>query len=178
MPKIEIYLCDGWVFENNHCEKRRCIHQGCVIITLSMVSLSMKRPVGIFILATLLILLGIGGISGGLSLMADPSGDLMGLPLVLLESVSLQTYLLPSMFLFVIMGILPLVATVGLLRGQKSAWIVTVGLSILLILWICFQIILWGAPIAIQIFYLVIGVVMLGLCFIPSISEYYQETAT
>lgn len=110
--------------------------------------------------------------------MADPSGDLMGLPLVLLESVSLQTYLLPSMFLFVVMGILPLVAAVGLLRGQKSAWIVTVGLSILLILWICFQIILWGAPIAIQITYLVIGVVMLGLCFIPSIREYYQGTAT
>lgn len=109
--------------------------------------------------------------------MADPSGDLMGLPLVLLESVNLQTYLLPSMFLFVVMGILPLVATVGLLRAQKSAWIVTVGLSILLILWICSQIILWGAPIPIQIIYLVIGVVLLGLCFIPSIREYYQETA-
>jgi hypothetical protein len=178
MLKIEKFVYDLWIFENNHCDERSYTLQGCVIILPSMVSLSIERPIGIFILATLLILLGIGGISGGLSLMADPSGDLMGLPLVLLESISLQTYLLPSMFLFVAMGILPLVATVGLLRGQKSAWIVTVGLSILLILWICFQIILWGAPIAIQIIYLVIGVVMLGLCFIPSIREYYQETAT
>lgn len=177
MLKIEEFICVVWIFENNHCDERSYTHQGCVIILTFMVSLSIKRPIGIFILATLLILLSMGGISGGLSLMADPSGDLMGLPLVLLESVNLQTYLLPSMFLFVVMGILPLVATVGLLRAQKSAWIVTVGLSILLILWICFQIILWGAPIPIQIIYLVIGVVLLGLCFIPSIREYYQETA-
>ena len=143
-----------------------------------MIAQSEKRPVGIFILATLLILLGLGGIGGGLLLMADPSGDLLGLPLVLLENVSLQTFLLPGMFLLVIMGILPLVAAFGLLRGQKSAWIVTVGLSILLILWICFQIILWGAPIMIQIIYLGLGVVMLGLCFIPSIRDYFRGKAT
>jgi uncharacterized membrane protein len=143
-----------------------------------VVSLSEKRPLGILILATLLILLGIGGIGGGGGLVADPSGDLIGLPLVLLDSVSLQTYLLPGIFLFVVMGILPLVAAVGLLRAQKSAWIVTVGLSILLVLWICFQIILWGAPIAIQSIYLVLGVVMLALCLSSAVREYYRNRAT
>jgi uncharacterized membrane protein len=139
-----------------------------------MKSLSDTRPIVVSILMILLVFLGLGGIGGGLSMLADPSGDLVGLPLVLLESVSVQNFLLPGMFLLVIMGILPLVAVYGLWKGKQTAWIATIGLSILLILWICFQIYLWGAPIAIQIVYLMLGVVMLGLCFVPSVRSYFR----
>ena len=139
-----------------------------------MKSLSETRPIAVTILMILLVLLGLGGIGGGLSMLADPSGDLLGLPLVLLESVTVKNFLLPGMFLLVVMGILPLVAAYGLWRGQQRARIATIGLSIVLILWICVQIYLWGAPIAIQIVYLVLGVVMLGLCFVPSVRSNFK----
>lgn len=142
-----------------------------------MVSPSETRPIGIFILMALLLLLGVSGIGGGLSMLADPSGDLLGLPLVLVESVNLRTYLLPGMFLLVVMGILPLVTAFKLWSGQQTAWIATAGLSILLILWICFQIVLWGAPILIQIIYLILGVVMLILSFLPSVRGYFRGRA-
>lgn len=139
-----------------------------------MVPPSETRPIAIFFLIALLLLLGVGGIAGGLSMLGDPSGDLLGLPLVFLESVNLRNYLLPGMFLLVVMGILPLVATYGLWIGQQTSWIATVGLSVLLILLICFQIVLWGAPILIQIIYLVLGVIMLVVSFLPSVKGYFR----
>ena len=140
-----------------------------------MNSLSETRPIAVTILMILLVLLGLGGIGGGLSMLADPSGDLLGLPLVLLESVTVKNFLLPGMFLLVVMGILPLVAAYGLWRGQQKAWIATIGLSIVLILWICVQIYLWGTPIAIQIVYLVLGVAMLVLSLLPPVRNYLQR---
>lgn len=140
-----------------------------------MKSLSETRPIAVTILMILLVLLGLGGIGGGLSMLADPSGDLLGLPLVLLESVTVKNFLLPGMFLLVVMGVLPLVAAYGLWRRQLRAWIATIGLSVVLILWIFVQIYLWGAPIAIQIVYLVLGVAMLGLSLLPSVRNYLQR---
>ena len=141
-----------------------------------MSSHSDHRPLAVTILMILLVTLGLGGISGGIAMISDPSGDLLGLPLVLLESVSIRNYLMPGLFLLVVMGILPLVAAIGLWRGQQRAWIVTIGLSLVLILWIGTQIYLWGPPIAIQIIYLVLGGVMLGLSLIPSVKDHFRRT--
>lgn len=143
-----------------------------------MVSPYNGHPVIIIILIGLLSILALGGIGGGLSMLADPSGDLLGIPLVLLENVNLRNYLLPGMFLLVVMGVLPLVTAVGLWRGQQTAWIATAGISIVLILWICFQIVLWGAPILIQVIYLLLGVVILGLSFHPSVKSYFRGRDT
>ena len=143
-----------------------------------MNSQSEPHPITVTILIVLLVLLGLGGMGGGVALMSDPSGDLLGMPLVLLKDLTIKTYLLPGLFLFLVMGMLPLVVAYGWWRRYPRAWSATIGLSVLLILWICLQIYLWGTPIAIQIIYLVLGIVMLGLSLLPSVRNYLQKISS
>jgi hypothetical protein len=134
-----------------------------------MNSSSLPRPKTFILLIVLLILLGLGGIGGGSFMFIDPTGAFMGLPPDLLEGLPISNYILPGLFLVSVMGIFPFVTTWGLWTQRSWAWITAVGQSIVLILWICFQIVLWGTPIALQMIYLIWGIVMLGLCFVPGI---------
>jgi hypothetical protein len=45
----------------------------------------------------------------------------------------------------------------------------------LLVLWILFQILLWGAPWSIQIFYLLLGVVIIAMGLLPSTRGYLNS---
>ena len=129
------------------------------------------RPKILILLIVLLILLGLGGIGGGVVLLIDPSGEMMGLPPALLENAPVSNYILPGLVLVGVMGIAPMMTAWGLWKRTPWAWSGAVIQSIVLIFWILFQIYLWRNPIALQVIYLLWGVVMLGLCFTPGVKD-------
>jgi len=133
------------------------------------------RPIFLLVLIVLLALLGSGGFGGGIAMFMDPSGAAMGLPLDLLEGLPISNFILPGIFLVVVMGIFPLVIAWSLWNHRSWGWLATIGQSIILILWISFQFLLWGDPIALQWVYLIWGLVMLGLCFVPSVKNSLTE---
>jgi hypothetical protein len=135
------------------------------------------RPAILILLIILLILLGLGGVGGGIAMFVDPSGQLMGLPADLLDGLPIASFILPGVFLVIGMGLAPFVVAWGLWQRLPWAWIATVAQSIVLILWICFQIFLWGSPIALQVVYLVWGFVMLGMCFLPGVRNLFRSEA-
>ncbi len=117
------------------------------------------------------VFLGLGGIGGGLFMIIDPSGQLMGLPSDLLEPLFISSFILPGLFLILVMGILPLLTAYGFWKYPDWKilsrlnpfskypwyWVLSLTLGILLIGWILFQLILWGSPIFIQTLYLIVG---------------------
>jgi hypothetical protein len=111
----------------------------------------------------LLILLGLGGVGGGIPMLLDPSGAAMGLPPGLLDDLSIDSFLLPGLFLIVVMGLVPVTLAYGLWKRARWAWLGSLAQGFVLVLWICFQFILWGRPIAIQCLYLVWGLALLVL---------------
>jgi len=132
-----------------------------------------KKPISIWILIGLLIFLSFGGFLGGIMLLLDPSGVDMGLPPDMLDNVPLiDNFILPAIFLILVMGIVPLVIVFGLWQQKHWAWKTAVILSVVLVGWILFQILLWGTPAAIQVFYLIFGFVLLGICFVPAVRQY------
>ena len=133
-----------------------------------------KRSVFLYMLLAGMILLGPGGWFGGVVMFIDPSGALMGLPSNLLDGLPINNFILPGLFLVVVMGIAPLVIAYGLWRWQPWAWRGALALSVVLILWIIFQIVLWGFPAAIQILYLLWGGGMLALCLVPAVRAPFQ----
>lgn len=136
-----------------------------------------KKTISLWILIGLLIFLSFGGFLGGIMFLLDPSGVDMGLPPGMLDNVPLiDNFILPAIFLILVMGIVPLVIVFGLWQQKHWAWKTAVALSIVLIGWILFQILLWGTPAAIQVFYLIFGIILLVLCFIPPIKQYASGT--
>jgi uncharacterized BrkB/YihY/UPF0761 family membrane protein len=105
---------------------------------------------------------------------------MMQLPPGLLDDLPISSDFLPGLFLILIMGILPLASAYGMISSRELSWAEKVSpwpgkpwswsLSLLigltLILWIVFQILLWGESIPLQIFYLLLGAAISGLTWL------------
>jgi hypothetical protein len=126
-------------------------------------------------LIILLLLLGIGGLGGGMMMLLEPSGALLKLSPDFLYPLPIPNFILPGLFLTIVMGIFPFIISWGLYKRKPWAWITALLQGITLILWICFQIILWGKPMAIQIIYLIWGIAIVSLCFAPLVRDHLQN---
>ncbi len=136
----------------------------------------MITKIGGYILIALLVLLGLGGLGGGAVMLADPTGAEMGLSLAMLENLPIADFTLPGLFLIGVMGVAPLVIAFGLWRRMPWAWAAALIQGIVLILWIGLQILLWGAPMPIQVLYLAWGAVIVALCLVPGLRADVQRS--
>ncbi len=133
-----------------------------------------RRPAAVWILLVDLVVLGIGGLYGGITLLIDPSGALMGVPLALLDGLPLHDFLLQGVFLLLIMGLVPLGLCVAVWRRWSRAWQATVLLGIVLMIWLVGEFALWGYQAPIQIVTGVLGLILLGACLLPSMRQWLQ----
>lgn len=147
-----------------------------------------RRPGALLTLLACLLVLALGGLSGAYGMLTDPSGAGMGLPPGLLDKTPVRDYTLPGLFLLVAYGLAPLAAIYGLWtlaewpwlqklnpwRGMHWAWSLTVALGVILILWIALEFLLWSYIFFLQPTMGVLGVLMLGLCYVPGVQEYAQ----
>lgn len=133
-----------------------------------------RRPAGLWGLVSSTLLLGLGGLYGGISFVLDPSGAAMGLTTGVLARAPVHTFLLPGLFLLVVMGLVPLFLVWSQLARRPWAWTATVGESLLLIGWLIFQYILIGGA-AMQIVTGAIGLAMLGFAFVPQVKVHLSN---
>ena len=119
----------------------------------------------------LLLLLGLGGIGGGIIMLMDPSGKVLGLPAGLLDDLFISDFFWPGIFLIVMMGFTPYVLFYGIWKGYPWARPGVLAQGSLLVGWIIFQFILWGDPMGIQILYLIWGFALVVLASLPSSRE-------
>ena len=131
----------------------------------------MKRPLVLWPLLFLLLFLAVGGLYGGIAMLADPHGDLIGLDHIL-PKLPVSNFTLPGLFLLVVMGITPLVLIFGLLRHSRWAWTGTLVLGITLAVWLTFQAILIGFGEPIQQITAIDGALILLLTLAPGIRRY------
>ena len=113
------------------------------------------------------ILLSIGALGGGLVLMIAPRGEIMPLPLSALAGSPFDTYLLPGLILFGVLGLGPLVAArLAWLRhplAPAAALVVGVGLLI----WVAVEVAIIGysnEP-PLQAIYAILGVAIVLVAF-------------
>jgi hypothetical protein len=128
-----------------------------------------RKPAAAWVLLADLVVLGIGGLYGGITLLIDPSGALMGVPLSLLDGLPLRDFLLPGVFLLLVMGLAPLALCFAVWKRWSRAWEATFLLGIILTIWLVGEFALWGYQAPIQIVTGVLGVILLGACLLPSV---------
>jgi hypothetical protein len=122
---------------------------------------SRKRPLGVTIVAILMIINGIILIAGGIA--GVTVGGLMGIPLIGVASGVL-----------IALGIAALIVAWGLIKGKGWAWIVTVILSIISIIMSIIAIV--GGNFA-SIINLVISGAILYYMYRPQVKAYFGRTS-
>lgn len=87
---------------------------------------------------------GLSGLAGGFGLMMDPTGDSLGIPQRWLLNSMFDTYFIPGVILFVVLGIFPMICYAGLWK-QKS-WAISGSFitGVALVIWIVVEIYMIG----------------------------------
>jgi hypothetical protein len=148
----------------------------------------MKRPAALWFLVFWLFFLALGGLYGGIAMLLDPSGGLLQMTGVL-PLLPVKDYILPGLFLFGIMGLLPLSLLFGLWVRPKNiwgkyfispmgyhwAWTGTICLGIVLAFWLFIQGILIGFQWPIQYVTAINGILIMLFALLPSVREYYRK---
>ncbi|MBL7807302.1 MAG: hypothetical protein JNN28_05795, partial [Saprospiraceae bacterium] len=112
------------------------------------------HPLSLWILKSLLFGLGIAALPPGGSMILDPSGKGVGFPADALNNSPFSTYLIPGFLLTFFMGVLPLVAWLGLwkrfrwplaeqlnpFRQLHWAWTLSLVCGVALMVWISVQV--------------------------------------
>ncbi len=147
----------------------------------------MKRPLPLLILLLWLVFLALGGLYGGGAMLLDPSGASMGVDTTL-PLLPVPDFVLPGLFLLFVMGVVPLVLAFGLLarprwpwadrlsrwNGRYWAWMGTLALGLLLLVWLAAQAALIGFSAGIQYIMVVNGLALLGFALWPSVRQLYR----
>lgn len=148
----------------------------------------MKAPYTIKILILLQAALGLGAVIGGGSLILDPTGQLIRIPVEMMKVELFPNYLIPGIILLIIFGIGPLVETVELLLkrnckwGEKLnclkpmhwSWTFSLYTAFGLIIWIMVQMYILEIVAIVHLVYVGWALAIQIVTLLPSVREYYE----
>ena len=147
----------------------------------------MQRPKVVWLLIVSLVFLGLGGLYGGFSMLADPSGHLLQVNEIL-PYLPVSSFVLPGLFLVFVMGLSPMVLACALFTrshwrwaeriargsGYHWAWSGTLILGAVLMVWLLVQGLLIGFGWPIQYITAGNGVLIILLSLMPGVRKYYH----
>jgi hypothetical protein len=149
----------------------------------------MKTKTTQTILMILLAFLGLGAIGGGGVLIISPSGELMGMPLSLLDRSPFTNFLVPGIILFGVLGLMPCLLIVALLKKPVSkvadqfnffsdmhwSWAYCIYVAIALIIWIQIEmVVIYGIHWS-QTFYMFLAITILFVALLPGVRNLYKN---
>jgi len=142
------------------------------------------------ILIGLLGFLGVGAIFGGGALILSPSGELIHMPLSMIKDSPFPDFLIPAIFLFVVLGLAPCLLTLALVRKPESkmaqrvnlfkdmhwSWSFSVYIGLILILWLQLEMMFIHAAHWSHTFYMFLAVAILVVAILPQMRDLYKLT--
>lgn len=145
------------------------------------------RPFWLYLLWILILLQSLTAIYGGGSLMLDPSGNLIHMPLFLLKSTPFHSYFIPGAVLFLLLGVFPLCLLYPLITrphwrwanvlniypDKYWAWTYSLYVGIMLIIWIESQLMLIGYFFFLQTMISSIGIAITILTLTPAVQQHF-----
>lgn len=119
------------------------------------------RPRAVWVLLGLHVFLGVRALVGGSALILVPSGELVGLSVAVLGGTPFQDFLLPGLFLFVVLGVGSLLVAAGVYTSQPWAWVASAGIGVVLVCWVVVEASVVGIGARLQYLNVVQGLVMI-----------------
>jgi hypothetical protein len=141
---------------------------------------------------TLLILLGflgLGAIGGGGALIISPNGELLDMPLSILDESPFNSFLIPGMILFSVLGVVPLLLIIALIKKPGSklaeqfnifkdmhwAWTFSIYIGFILIIWIQLQMVFIHDVHWLHTFYIFLAIIIIFIALMPQVRNFYKK---
>ena len=134
------------------------------------------RPVWTYPLLGCLLFLGVSAVYGGLSLVLDPTGGILGLPFEWIEGTVFGDYLVPGLVLLAVLGGGSFVVAYGLLRRTRWAWPAGAALGTATVVWILVQVATVRQYFFLQPVVAGLGVAIVALLVLPPMQRYYRTS--
>ena len=150
----------------------------------------MKTKITRTIFLIVLGFLSMGAIGGGAVLIISPTGELMGLPVSSFKNMPFDSFLIPGIILFLVLGLVPLLLIIALLKKPESnlaeqinvfkdmhwSWTYSIYIAITLICWIHIQLIfLQSGVFWLHTFYMLYAIVIIIIALLPQIRNLYKK---
>jgi hypothetical protein len=132
-----------------------------------------RRPAAAWILLVLVLVQGLSGVGGGLSLAVKPDGSIIGMPVSHLHGSPFDDYLVPGLILLLVLGVLPLVAAAGLWPRRRWAWYLAFAVGCSLMIWILVEITIIPYDL-LQVVFGVVGALIVLISLMASVRRYYD----
>jgi len=141
----------------------------------------------------LLIVLGflaLGAIGGGVVLIISPTGELIGMPITELKDSPFHSFLIPGIILFSVLGIIPLLLMIALLKKPESklaeqinlfkdmhwSWTYSIYIAFTLIGWVHIELIfLQGVAHWLHTFYMFYAILIIIIALLPQMRYLYKK---
>jgi uncharacterized membrane protein len=114
-------------------------------------------------LGSLQVFIGLGALAGGFGLVADPSGDSMGLPISFLDGSPFDDFLIPGIFLLTVNGIGTMIGAGLTFFRRRFAQEIAIVLGSILVAWIVIQVSIIRSLSWMHYLYFILGLLELGL---------------
>ena len=130
-----------------------------------------------------------GALGGGLVLIISPDGQLLGLPLSEFNNLPFNSFLIPGIILFSVLGVIPSLLIIALLNkpGSKIAerinifkdmhwsWTFSIYIAFTLIGWLQIQIVFLQSVHWLHTFYMFYAVAIIMIALLPQVRNLYQK---
>lgn len=150
----------------------------------------MKQKTIVYILQLLIGFQMISAIPAGFYFIYDPTGEGIGMSLTMLKGSPFYSFLIPGLFLLIVLGFFPAIILYGLISKREVplfqkinvyknyhwSWSFSYCLGIILIMWVNMQL-LFGIGFHIFHFiYSLLGLFIIILVHLPGTKRYYKKT--
>lgn len=146
----------------------------------------MKRPFETRVLIFLLFILSVNAFYGGVCLVIQPDGSLLGIDAEWFENMPIQNFLFPGILLILFLGIFPLISLFGLFSKRKFkklntinffpekhwGWIYALYTGIITNIWIIVQQLSIGYFV-LQPIIAALGMLIIIVSLLPRVQKYY-----
>ena len=134
--------------------------------------------------------LALGAIGGGVVLIISPTGELIGIPLSEFKNIPFNSYLIPGIILFSVLGVIPLLLIGALLKKPESklaeqinvfkdmhwSWTYSIYIAFTLIGWVHIQLIFLQSSVHwLHTFYMFYAILIIIIALLPQVRNLYKK---
>jgi len=148
-----------------------------------------KKPKLLKLLLFLLGFLSLGAFIGGIPMILDPSGDMLKMPISLLDNSPISSFLIPGIILTSLFGVLPVVIIFALLKRPSWRWVdslnllpdmdwgwtFTLYIGFGQVIWISVQTVIINTATLVHLFYTLLGVSIVAVALLTPVRVYFSK---